>query len=398
MKADLAGASEPHREEIISLRRHFHMYPELSAAEHATSETIQQRLTGYGIPFTAGYAETGVLGIIEGGRPGSTVALRADMDALPIAEKNGYCFASRIEGVMHACGHDAHMAMLLGAGMILSETKESLPGRVLLVFQPAEEMSPTGGARRMLEDGVFRDHPPAAIFAQHVWPELPVGQVGVRRGAMTGASDRFRVTIEGTGGHASRPHQTVDAIVVASQIINSLQTVVSRDVDPLGSAVLTIGKIRGGSRYNAVAEKVMLEGTIRTFQPETKDMVKSRFYAIVEGVAQSMECEARVEYWDGYPPTVNTPEWADRVRETTHALLGSGSTPKLEPSMGAEDFGRFLLEVPGAYLRLGTATPGDSQTRRLHDSGFDIDESALPVGTELMAQLALDSLRQLAGH
>lgn len=398
MKPELAGASEPYREEIVSLRRHFHLHPEPSSAEHETSETVQRKLEDYGIPFSAGYAETGVLGIVAGGLPGGTVALRADMDALPIAEESGRPFASRVEGMMHACGHDAHMAMLLGAGRILNGAKEHLPGRVLLVFQPAEELSPTGGARRMLEDGVFGEYRPEAIFAQHVWPELPVGQVGVRRGAMTGASDRFKVTVEGEGGHASKPHQTVDAIVVANQVINSLQTIVSRDVNPLRSAVLTIGRIRGGSRYNAVAERVVLEGTIRTFQPEIKATVKGRFHEVVEGVARSMQCEARIEYWDGYPPTVNTPEWADRVSETARALLGPGSTPALEPSLGAEDFGRFLLELPGAYFRLGTATPGADEPRRLHDPGFDIDESALTVGAELMAQLALDSLHQLAGR
>jgi amidohydrolase len=395
MKPALKGKGEPNREQIVALRRHLHQYPELSGEEHTTSETVQGKLEAHGISFTTGYAETGVLGVVEGGRPGKTVALRADIDALPIQEENDHSFVSKVDGVMHACGHDAHTAMLVGAGWLLYEIREELPGRVLLLFQPAEEASPTGGARRMMKEGVFREHRPHAIFAQHVWPELPAGQVGVRRGAMTGASDRFKVTIEGSGGHASKPHQTIDAIVVANQVINSLQTVVSRDVDPLRSAVLTIGKIRAGTRYNAIAQKATLEGTIRTFGSETKETVKARFHSIVGGVADSMEASANIDYWDGYPATVNTPEWAERVRRTAEDLLGPDATPEIEPSLGGEDFGRFLLDYPGAYFRLGTASSEATEKKRLHDSRFDIDEAALQPGTELLAQLAVDTLYQL---
>ena len=395
MKPALKGRADGYREQVVSLRRHLHRFPEVSGEEHATSEMVQGKLGEHGIPFTTGYAGTGVLGVVDGARPGKTVALRADMDALPIQEENDHAFVSEVDGVMHACGHDAHTAMLVGAGWLLDGVKDELPGRVLLVFQPAEEASPTGGARRMMKEGVFREHRPDVIFAQHVSPELPVGQVGVRRGAITGASDRFKVTIEGQGGHASKPHQTIDAIVVANQVINSLQTVVSRDVDPLRSAVLTIGKIRGGTRYNAIAQRATLEGTIRTFSPDTKERVKERFHTIVRSVAGSMEASARIKYLDGYPATINTPEWAHRVRKTAQELLGDDATPEIEPSLGGEDFGRFLLEYAGAYFRLGTASPNDPQKRRLHDSRFDLDEAALGPGTELLAQLAVDTLYQL---
>ena len=395
MKPAFKGKSDAYREQIVSLRRHLHQFPEVSGEEHATSETVQEKLEGHGISFTTGYAETGVLGVVQGSRPGKTVALRADMDALPIQEENDHVFVSKVDGVMHACGHDAHTAMLVGAGWLLDDVKDELPGRVLLVFQPAEENSPTGGARRMMKDGVFREHRPDVIFAQHVSPDLPVGQVGVRGGPMTGASDRFEVIIEGEGGHASKPHQTIDAIVVANQVINSLQTVVSRDVDPLRSAVLTVGKLRAGTRYNAIAQRATLEGTIRTFSPETKETVKVRFHAIIGGVAESMEASARIKYLDGYPATVNTPEWAGLVRKTAQDLLGRDATPEIEPSLGGEDFGRFLLEYPGAYFRLGTASPNTRDKRRLHDSRFDIDEAALGPGTELLAQLAIDTLYQL---
>jgi amidohydrolase len=386
---------DAYREQIVALRRHLHRFPEISGEEHDTSQTVQEKLEEHDIPFTAGYAKTGVLAVVEGGRQGKTVALRADMDALSIHEENDHSFVSKVDGVMHACGHDAHTAMLVGTGWLLDDVKDELPGRVLLVFQPAEEASPTGGARRMMKEGVFREHRPDVIFAQHVSPELRVGQVGVRRGAITGASDRFKVTIEGEGGHASKPHQTIDAIVVANQVINSLQTVVSRDVDPLRSAVLTVGKIRGGTRYNAIAQRATLEGTIRTFSPDTKETVKERFHAIVRGVAESMEASANIKYLDGYPATVNTPEWADRVRKTAQDVLGQDATPEIEPSLGGEDFGRFLLDYPGAYFRLGTASPNASEKKRLHDSRFDIDEAALGLGTELLAQLAVDTLYQL---
>jgi amidohydrolase len=395
MKPALKGKSEAYQEQLVSLRRHLHQFPEVSGEEHATSETVQAKLDEHSIPFTAGYAKTGVLGVVEGSRPGKTVALRADIDALPIQEENEHAFVSKVDGVMHACGHDAHTAMLVGAGWLLEEIREELPGRVLLLFQPAEEASPTGGARRMIKDGVFREHRPQVIFAQHVWPELPAGQVGVRGGVMTGASDRFKVTIEGQSGHASKPHQTIDAIVVANQVINSLQTVVSRDVDPLRSAVLTIGKIRAGTRYNAIAQKATLEGTIRTFGSQTKEKVKDRFHSIVGSVAESMEASAHIKYWDGYPATVNTPVWAERVRKTAQDLLGPDATPQIEPSLGGEDFGRFLLDYPGAYFRLGTASSNVTEERRLHDSRFDIDEAALQLGTELLAQLAVDALYQL---
>ena len=395
MRPALKSKGEAYQEQIVTLRRHLHQFPEVSGEEHATSQKVQEKLDEHGIPYTAGYAKTGVLGVVEGGRPGKTVALRADIDALPIQEENDHSFVSKVDGVMHACGHDAHTAMLVGAGWLLDEVREELPGRVLLLFQPAEEASPTGGARRMMREGVFREHRPSVIFAQHVWPELPTGQVGVRRGAMTGTSDRFKVTIEGQGGHASKPHQTIDAIVVANQVINSLQTVVSRDVDPLRSAVLTIGKFRAGTRYNSIAQKATLEGTIRTFGSHTRERVKDRFYSIVCGVAESMEASARIKYWDGYPATVNTPEWAERVRKTAQDQLGHDATPEIEPSLGGEDFGRFLLDYPGAYFRLGTASSDTPEKKRLHDSRFDIDEAVLQLGTELLAQLAVDTLYQL---
>ncbi|WP_202081005.1 M20 metallopeptidase family protein [Caldalkalibacillus salinus] len=395
MKPSIKQLTEKYTADMISLRRTLHQYPELSGEEWQTSRKIQEKLQSLGIPYTTGYAKTGVLGVIEGGRPGKTVALRADIDALPIQEENDHPYVSKVKGRMHACGHDAHTAMLVGVGAVLNEVKDELPGRVLLVFQPAEENAPVGGSEPMMADGVFEQYEPDVIFGQHVWPDLPVGQIGVRAGAMMGASDRFKVVIEGAGGHASMPHQTTDAIMVAHTVISNLQTIVSRNIDPLDAAVLTVGRIEGGSRYNVIADKVTFEGTIRTFQPETRQLMKERFHAVVTQGAAAMGAVAHIDYWQGYAATINTPRWANQVQQTAQNMLGPASTPAVQPSLGGEDFSRFLMKYPGAFFWLGTALPGVEQQKPLHDAQFRLDEEALPVGMSLMAQTAVDTLYAL---
>lgn len=387
------GVSERILNDIIAFRRDLHLYPELSGEEFETSKKIQQKLSEHSIPFIGGFAKTGVLGIIKGGKSGGTVALRADIDALPITERTKLGYSSQINGKMHACGHDAHTAMLLGVGIVLNERKEEINGTVLLVFQPAEENAPVGGSKQMMEDGVFDTYEPDVIIGQHVWPDLPVGTFGVRPGPMMGNSDRFKIVVKGSGGHAALPHQTIDAIVVANQMITALQTIVSRNVDPVDAAVVTIGKIEGGYRYNVVADQVTLEGTVRTFTNETKAIVKNRFHSIVKGVAQSMGAEAEIDYLDGYPATVNTPEWAERVKNTAIKLFGNESVPEVTPCMGGEDFGCFLQKYPGVYYWLGTSI-GEGQ-KPLHDPNFIFNEDALPYGIELMTQVAIDTLNQL---
>ncbi|WP_221567232.1 M20 family metallopeptidase [Alkalihalobacillus sp. TS-13] len=391
---DFKGKGEQIEGEIIAIRRHLHGNPELSEEEFETSQFIQQKLEEHEIPFKKGYAKTGVLGIIKGGQPGGVVALRADIDALPIKERTNEPFASNKEGVMHACGHDAHTAMLLGAGKLLNSQKEQIKGTVLLVFQPAEENAPNGGAQPMMDDGVFDEYTPDVIFGQHVWPDLPKGQIGIRDGAMMGASDRIKFTIKGTGGHASMPHQTNDAITIATTVINQLQTIVSRNVDPLSAAVLTIGKIEGGYRYNVIADEVLVDGTVRTLDKDTRERIKNRFYKIVEGTTEAMGGTAEIEFIKGYPATINTPEWAQHVRSTAQNLFGEKATPDLDPSLGGEDFSRFLLQYPGAFFWLGTK-PKNSQPKPLHDPSFEIDEDALAGGVEMMAQVAADTLEKL---
>ncbi|MFT9846663.1 M20 metallopeptidase family protein [Aneurinibacillus sp. REN35] len=383
-------------EDVLQMRRHLHAHPEISGEEFQTSAYIQKKLTEYGIKFEAGYAKTGVLGIIEGGRPGGTVAIRADIDALPILEKNNDEYISKFPGKMHACGHDAHTAMLLGAGRVINEIKEQLSGKVLLVFQPAEEDGPIGGAKPMMDDGVFNNNPPDVIFAQHVWPNLSVGQVGIREGVMMGNSDRFSITIKGAGGHASMPHQAIDAIVAASQMVNALQSIISRNVDPIDCVVLTVGKMGGGYRYNVIAEKVTLEGTIRTFKEKTKMMAKKRFFEIVENTAKAMGIEVEIEYLDGYPSTINTPKWAAHVRSTTRTLFGEESLPEITPSLCGEDFSRFLEKYPGAFIWLGTQVENEEEQKPLHDPKFKINEKALPLGVKLLVHTVVNALEELA--
>lgn len=379
-------------DDVIHLRRQLHRYPELSGEEYETSKVIQSKLTEFGINFKTGYAKTGVLGIIKGSRPGGTVALRADIDALPIQERNQDSFRSQNDGIMHACGHDAHAAMLVGTGYLLNEIKEQLPGTVLLLFQPAEENSPVGGAKPMMEDGVFSHYPPDVIFGQHVWPDLPVGEIGIREGAIMGNSDKFKIKIKGSGGHASMPHQTIDAIIAANQVITALQTIVSRNVDPLDPIVLTIGKIEGGYRHNVIADQVVLEGTVRTFTNDARSQAKERLYSIVHHTVHAMGAEAEVGYFEGYPATINTPKWAQHIKQTAQRVLGEKGTPEVNPSLGGEDFSRFLEKIPGAFFWLGTQIEEKEKQMPLHDPRFQLNERALSIGVELMAQIAVDAL------
>lgn len=380
------------KEKVISLRRQFHENPELSGQEHETSKIVQEILKNEGIHFETGYAKTGVLGIIEGGKTGGTIALRADMDALPIIERTDIDFQSKNAGVMHACGHDAHTAMLLCTALRLNEIKESLQGTVLLVFQPAEESSPIGGAGPMLEDGIFAKYRPDAIFGQHVWPNLAVGEIGIRDKEMMGASDSIRITINGEGGHASMPHQGKDAIVIAAELISAIQSIVSRNTDPLEAAVITIGTISGGYRYNVIADQVKLEGTVRTYKESIKEVIKSRLVQLIKGFEVAYGISIDFAYTDGYNATVNTPEWAQFVRSRVVSMLGETAVPTVNASLGGEDFSRFLKEIPGAFYWLGCAREGVEVQRPLHDAEFYLNEECLELGVDLMTDVAIQAL------
>lgn len=380
--------------DAIEFRRVLHLNPELSTEEYETSKRIQEKLDEFNIPYETGYAGTGVLGIIKGEKEGGIIGIRADIDALPISETSGEEFTSLNEGVMHACGHDAHTSMLLHAGKILNENKDKIKGTILLIFQPAEELSPIGGAKRMLEDGVFDEYTPDMLLAQHVWPDLEVGKFGIMAGPIMGNSDRFKITITGSGGHASMPHSTTDAIIVANQVVSALQTIVSRNTDPMQPAVVTVGRFDAGTKHNVIAETAELEGTIRTQSDATKVLTKKRFFEIVEQVTSAMGADVEIEFYDGYPATVNDIEWAAQLKKSITNLYGEESTPALLPSLAGEDFSRFLKEYPGVYYWLGTSV-GQGQ-KPLHNPAFRLNEDAFEYGITAMVNMAVDSLNKLA--
>ncbi len=380
--------------DAIAFRRVLHLNPELSTNEYETSKHIQEKLDEFNIPYQTGFADTGVLGIIKGEEEGRVIGIRADIDALPIVETSGEEFTSLNEGVMHACGHDAHTSMLLHAGKILNENKGKIKGTILLIFQPAEELSPVGGAKRMLEDGVFDEYTPDMIMAQHVWPDLEVGKFGVMAGPIMGNSDRFKITITGSGGHASMPHNTTDAIIVANQVVSALQTIVSRNTDPMQPAVVTVGRFDAGTKHNVIAETAELEGTIRTQSDATKVLTKKRFFEIVEQITSAMGAAVEIEFYDGYPATVNDIEWAAQLKKSINNLYGEEATPALLPSLAGEDFSRFLKEYPGVYYWLGTSV-GEGQ-KPLHNPSFRLNEDAFKYGITAMVNMTVDSLEKLA--
>lgn len=392
MNATVKGKADENY--IKELRREFHRNPELSGQEQRTSQRVIEELKKLSIhEIRHNMAGYGVLAVIGQKTDGPTVALRADMDALPIFEQSGVSFASQNEGVMHACGHDAHTAMLLGAAKILKSMEQELPGQVLLVFQPAEENSPVGGAKPLIEAGAFLDPKPDAIFGLHVWPSLPAGQVGVREGNFMGASDRFRIRIIGKGGHASMPHETIDAAIVAVQVAQVLQTIVSRNVNPLDAGVLTLGKIQAGTGHNVIASEALLEGTVRTFVPKTREMIRERFYSIVQSVVASMGATVEIDYQLGYPVLSNTPEMVEIVRGASTALLGERALPQVEPAMVAEDFAVYLQHFPGAFFWLGCGFEDTSLNAPLHHPKFMLDEGMLTTGSEMLAETAVRFLR-----
>ena len=377
--------------DICSMRRHIHENPELSNEETKTAAYMAQMLQQFGIETEEHVAGThAVIGRLTGGRPGPTIALRADMDALSIAEETGLPFASRQPGVMHACGHDGHMAILLGTARVLSEIKDELAGTVLFVCQPAEEKSPQGGAKAIVQSGVLDGID--AIYGLHVWPNLPTGQIGVKAGPMMAASDHVRVVIHGKSSHAAMPHKGIDAVVAAGQFITAAQDIISRQINPLYPAVLTFGRISGGMRYNIVADTVELEGTCRTYDKEAQDMVEASLGNMLKGLDLMYGTTSELQYERGYAAVVNTAKQAAFIADTAAACLGRQAlAPIQEPAMTAEDFSGYLQAYDGGFYWLGTTKPGQTMYP-LHNSHFAVDEDSLPIGVELMTMLACKAL------
>jgi amidohydrolase len=377
-------------EQIIALRRDIHREPELGFDTERTAQKVLAALDGLPLDIETGVARNGIVATLWGGE-GPTVALRADMDALPIEEETGLPFSSEIEGRMHACGHDGHTSMLVGAAHALSQRdlRDRLNGTVKFVFQPAEEGG--GGGRVMVDEGVADDV--ASIFALHLWPGLPFGKVATKAGPIMAAADAFEMEIRGSGGHGAMPHLAADAVVIAAQVVTTLQTLVSREIDPVEPAVLTVGEIGAGTAFNIIPEKARLGGTVRTLNPDLRERMPGRIEALARGVAKGMRGDANLDYTFSYPVTVNEEAAADRVLEVAEDLFGAESVLELpNPSMGAEDFAFYLEKVPGAFIWLGIG----EEVSGLHTPKFAFDEKVLPRGSALLAALALEAGQRLS--
>ena len=388
----LQSVIQQHLSQIVADRRYLHQHPELSHQEVNTAAYIAAQLREMGLSPRTGVGGNGVVAVIEGKAPGKCVALRADFDALPIVEATGLPFSSENEGVCHACGHDMHTAGLLGAARVLCDLRSEFSGCVKLVFQPAEEDVLDSGAVKMIADGVLENPKVDAMFGQHIWPYYPVGKVAIRDGVMMASSDRFHITIRGKASHGSAPESGIDAIAAAAQVISALQTIVSRRVSPLDSAVVTIGTIHGGARYNVIADTVKLEGTCRNLNPEVRNKMEERIRAIVEGVCGGMGASGELEYFRGYSPTVNSHELFPFALETIREVVGEENAVIPESSaLGGEDFSFYCERVPSIFFWTGILSPG-AEVYPLHNGGLNPDEKALPIAIEVMTRCALKFL------
>lgn len=378
----------------VKWRRAFHEVPEISYHEKNTQQMVAQILQEMGLQPLLGTKHHGVTATITGNANGPTVALRADMDALQVKELTGLPFKSKTEGIMHACGHDFHMTILLTAALRLLQNKSKLKGNVKLLFQPSEEMTPDGGAKFLIEDGWLKDV--QGVFGLHVWPELPVGRVGVKAGPLMAASDRFKVKIIGKTSHAGHPQQGVDAVMASADFLQALSHIVSRRISPLATATINVGKLEAGSRYNVVPGEANMEGTIRNLDEATRDAIPQFIREILEGMKISTGIDYRMEYFKGYPVLNNWKVPAQLAMDTVEQLFGKNAlAANIEPDLTAEDFGRYLQVVPGCFCWLGCHAEG-TEKFGLHSAQFSPDEGALHVGSKLVAGLAANALEALS--
>ncbi|BAL94186.1 M20 aminoacylase family protein [Rubrivivax gelatinosus] len=381
--ADAAG--------IATLRRDLHAHPELCFEEQRTSDLIAATLEGWGIPVHRGLGKTGVVGIVRNGSSARAVGLRADIDALPITEKNTFAHASRHAGRMHACGHDGHTAMLLAAAQHLAKNR-NFDGTVYLVFQPAEEGG--GGAREMIRDGLFERFPMEAIFGAHNWPGLEAGQFAVKTGPVFASSNEFKVTIRGKGAHAAMPHNGIDPVLVACQLVSAWQGIVTRNKRPIDTAVISTTMIHAGEATNVIPDSVELQGTVRTFTTEVLDLVERRMKQVADATCAAYDAACEFEFHRNYPPTINHPAETEFVRRTLTEVVGAENVLEFEPTMGAEDFSFYLLDKPGCYFVIGN---GDGTHREaghglgpcmLHNPSYDFNDELIPVGASAWVRLA----------
>lgn len=377
---------------LVDIRRDLHRHPELGLEEHRTSSRVQALLDELKIEHLDGLAGTGVLGLLRGGGVGErVVALRADLDALPLQDAKDVAYKSVVAGKMHACGHDVHTTVLLGAGRVLAGLRDRLPGTVKLIFQPAEET--VGGAKLLIEEGVLEDPTVDAIFGLHVDPGLEVGKIGLRYGQRNASSDTVRLVIHGRSGHGAYPAGSVDAIVVAAQVVTALQTVVSRNVDARKSAVVSFGTVQGGTQGNIVAHKVELTGTVRSLDPTTRELVLRRVRETADGVAGGLGGRVELHVEPGYDPLINDQRSVDLVRDNAYELVGEQNVTLLSrPNMGVEDFAYYLTRVPGAFFSLGVRNEAAGIVHPVHNDRFDADEEALAFGTAIQVLNAIRTL------
>lgn len=390
----ISALIETYTETVTQHYYHLHAHPELSGQEKETAAYIAAQLRKMGLHPTENMGGYGVTAVIEGRSKGKCIGLRADIDALPIAEQTGLPFASQNPGIMHACGHDAHAAMLLGTAFVLNEMRDAFDGCVKLIFQPSEENSADSGAKKMIADGVLENPHVDAIIGQHIEVLEDTGIISTRAGVASASSDRFFITLKGTGSHAARPHMGVDTIVVGAQIVSALQSIVSRNVDPRQSAVLTIGKFNGGDRYNVLANHTHMEGTCRNLDPHSRDLMEAKMETIVKSIAQSMGAECDFRYIRGYPSIMNAPQMVELVRETVTELYGEEKVniPN-QISMGGEDFSFYAEKVPAVFIRTGCHKPG-TPVLSTHNEHLVVDMDCFPIGIRVMATTALKYLQQ----
>lgn len=386
------------RDTYMEYYYHLHKNPEPSYEEKETAEYIALKLKELPLDeVKTGVGGHGVTALLKGGKPGPVIALRADIDALNVQEATGAAFESTKPGIMHACGHDAHTAILLGTARVLCEMKNQLAGTVKFIFQPSEEMTPRGGALGMIEDGALKNPNVDAMIALHVWPQFKTGEIGVQDGIVSAASDHIKITIKGKSAHASMPHEGTDAILAASTVASSLQSIVSRNIDPRETAVVTIGVIRGGARYNVIADEVFLEGTVRTFNPAVTRVMPEMIRRVAENTAAAFGARADIEYESGYPSVVNDPGVSEICRKAVAEIVGKeGLLPvQLVPAAG-EDFSFFAREVPAAFAWLGCRREGASaqDAPPLHNAGFLPDPQALPLGVKYFVASVLKLLEE----
>lgn len=393
MDASLIERAEAIAPWVIELRRELHRHPELMYEEVKTSALVRRTLDELGVSYRYPLAETGVLAQIGSG-DGPCVALRADMDALPVSEEADVPFASEVPGKMHACGHDCHTAMLLGAARLLKEREDELGGVVKLLFQPAEEGG--AGGRRMREEGALADPPVERIFGLHVWPLLPTGMAGSRAGCLLAATASLRIVIHGKGGHAALPHLCVDPVMTAGKVLVELQSLVARELDPLSPGVVSVTAVHGGEAYNVIPEQVELRGTLRALDAETMALLRERVTAIATAVCEANRCRAEVDFpGNSYPPTTNAPEAWALARRVAGELLGPEQVVEMPPIMGGEDFAFYLEEVPGCFVALGSRNEAIGAVEMCHHPRFKVDEAALARGVALHVALASEAIREL---